>query len=399
MSDSEKIALSVPNSKTDIEIFTTRKILIVSRSFYPMNSPRSFRTTELVKEFARQGHEVTLLTVKDDEFHIPFEKEYGVTIKDLGPYRLPAIDITTGHEAYILLKRVCSRTLYQLFEYPDIELMFKVKKALQNESGYDLLISIAVPHTIHWGVAQVWNNENKIAKTWVADCGDPYMGSALDSFNKMPYFKFFEKSFCRKADFITVPIEEAKEGYYPEFRDKIKVIPQGFNFDQVNSNPSDYIENKVPTFAYAGGLIPGGRDPGEFLDYLSTIDFEYKFIVFTKNRDLIQPYLNQSNGKVEVRDYLPRKQLLKVLTKMDFLINFENNTSRQLPSKLIDYYLTGRPVLSVSSFKINRKNINEFLCGDYRNRYEFNNMDQYRIENVCTRFLDLVHQGEYQWKT
>ena len=33
-----------------------KRILIVSRSFYPDNSPRAFRTAELSKEFARQGH-------------------------------------------------------------------------------------------------------------------------------------------------------------------------------------------------------------------------------------------------------------------------------------------------------------------------------------------------------
>ena len=32
--------------------------LLVSVSFYPENSPRSFRATELAKELCRQGHKV-----------------------------------------------------------------------------------------------------------------------------------------------------------------------------------------------------------------------------------------------------------------------------------------------------------------------------------------------------
>lgn len=47
-----------------------RKILIISRSFYPMNSPRSFRTTELAKEFARQGHEVRALTTTNPSYSL-----------------------------------------------------------------------------------------------------------------------------------------------------------------------------------------------------------------------------------------------------------------------------------------------------------------------------------------
>lgn len=374
-----------------------RRILIISRAFYPMNSPRSFRTTELVKEFARQGHDVTLLTLKDDEHHIPFEREFGVKIKDLGPLRLSDIDLNGDVGLRRLVKRLIRRGLYQFFEYPDIELMYRVKKALADESGYDLLISIAVPHPIHWGVSWAWRNRNPIAGTWVADCGDPYMGQHLDSFNKLFYFKYFEKNFCRKADYITVPLEEAKDGYYPEFRHKIKVIPQGFKFDDINIANISFKGNEIPTFVYAGGLIPGGRDPGELLDYLISLDQDYKFILYTKNRALVEPYIDKSGGRIEIRDYIPRKALLQELSTMDFLVNFKNETSLQQPSKLIDYYLSGRPVLSVPSFNIDKKVINEFLCGDYRNKHKFEDMEQYRIENVCNRFLALVNEGEKEW--
>jgi len=368
---------------------TKKKILIVSSSFYPMNSPRSFRTTELVKEFSREGHKVTLLTPKNDQHHIPFEEEYGVTIKDLGPLQLPEIELKDSKGISRLLKRALRRGLLQFFEYPDIELMFKVRKALRKESGYDLLISIAVPHPIHWGVAWTRQKNNHIADTWAADCGDPYMGHTLDSFNKLFYFKYFEKYFCRKADFITVPLEEAKKAYYPEFRDKIRVIPQGFNFDEVEIDHSSYNSNSVPTFAYAGGFIPGGRDPRVFLDYLVGINQPYKFIIYTKNKGLVEPYLKSSNGQIEIRDYIPRKELLKILSRMDFLVNFENDTKRQLPSKLIDYYLAGRPVLNVSSNEIDTEVITQFLKGNYSNKYNYNGVDQYRIENVCNRFLAL----------
>ncbi|REL23940.1 hypothetical protein DYD21_20605 [Rhodohalobacter sp. SW132] len=366
-----------------------KKILIVSRSFYPMNTPRAFRTTELVKEFARQGHEVTLLTVKDDELHVPFEKEHGVTIKDLGDLKLKPIDSQKGGKVGRLVRKVLRRGLLQAFEYPDIQLAYLVKKALEEERGYDLLLTIATPHPIHWGTAWAWSEKDPIAKTWVADCGDPYMGSRLDTFNKWFYFKYFEKSFCRKADVITVPIEDAKSGYYPEFRDKIEVVPQGFNFDEVDINRQSSVDHTVPTFAYAGGLIPGGRDPRLFLEYITGLDRNYKFILYTRSRNLVEPFLEKGAGRIEIRDYIPRPELLRTLSKMDFLVNFENATSLQMPSKLIDYYLAGRPVLSVDGQKINKKSIDEFLEGDYSSAYSYNGVDRYRIENVCGQFLEL----------
>lgn len=365
-----------------------QKILIVSCSFYPMNSPRSFRTTELVKEFARQGHEVVLLTSRNEELHPGFELKHGIRIKDLGSAKLKRFESSKNGRAVSLFKRILNRALNLLIEFPDIQWFWKVKKILKQESGYDLMISIAAPHSVHWGVAWARKKRHPIAKTWVADCGDPFMGTVLDTFRKLFYFKYLEKMFCRKADFITVPIEEAIDAYYPEFRSKIRVIPQGFNFDEVNIDTSAYRKNGKPTFAYAGTLIPGGRDPGEFLEYLSTLEKDFKFILYTKSRNLVDPWKERLNGKLVVRDYVPREDLLKELSKMDFLVNFENSTARQMPSKLIDYYLTGRPVLSVPTTNIDKEKVSEFLAGNYNRKVDYSGMEKYRIENVCQSFLE-----------
>jgi hypothetical protein len=150
------------------------KILIVCNGFYPENSPRANRATELAKEFALQGHKVVVLTPKSSE-HAAFEKKHQIQIKDLGKLNWKVPDFGSSRAGY-LLTRMGVRFLQLSVEFPGIELMFKVKKALLKENGYDLLISIAVPYPIHWGVAKVWNKNQPIAKTWVADCGDPYMG-------------------------------------------------------------------------------------------------------------------------------------------------------------------------------------------------------------------------------
>lgn len=376
-----------------------KKILIISRSFYPINSPRSFRATELVKEFARQGHVVTLITPKNDEFHIPFEKEYGVTIKDLGPLRFPNIELKKGGRAQNLISTILRRGLKHFLEYPDVELVYRVKKALKKEVGYDLLISIAVPHPIHWGVAGAWRKENPIAKVWAADCGDPYMGFDIDRIPKPFYFKYVEKMFCRKADYITVPVEEAREAYYAEFRNKIEVIPQGFRFedDIIEHNYRKlYQADGIPRFAYAGNLLGGGRNPHELLEFLVTQHRDFKFIIYTRKASPVLPYMDKADGRIEVREYIPRKELLNKLSDMDFLVNLENDTSSQAPSKLIDYYLTGRPVLSVSSSGLDTDIVSQFLEGNYSKQYQFKDMDRYRIENVCDQFLELCSKKEYE---
>ena len=354
-----------------------------------MQSPRSFRTTELVKEFARQGHDVTLLTFRNGEIHDEFEKTYNVKIKDLGTLKLPEINTNSGPGVIRKVKYLTKRALSLFLEYPDVELVSTVHRALKSETGYDLLISVAVPHPIHWGVARAFKNGNKPAGTWVADCGDPYMGFNMDVINKPFYFKYAEKAFCKRADYISVPIEGAKEAYYEEFRDKIVVIPQGFNFEEDKPASNGQINNKVLTFAYAGDLLGGGRDPHPFLNHIVHSDREFRFVIYTRQHHIVKPYLEKAKGRIELRQYIPRKELLKILSGMDFLVNFENDTSKQMPSKLIDYYLAGRPVLSLRGSEIERDTVDRFLNGDYSAGYSFTDVDQYRIENVCERFLDL----------
>lgn len=356
------------------------KILIVSKYFYPDNTPRSFRTTELAEELLKQGHDVTVLLQNSDYHQKHFGKKgNGLKFINLGDTKLKNL------KGKNIVVRFINRLLLQLFEFPDIQLVWMLTSSLKQLHGFDLLISIAVPHTIHWGVALSLKNKG-LTKKWIADCGDPYMGCKTDSFSKVFYFRYVEQFWCRKADFITIPIYEAVSGYYEEFWPKIKIIPQGFKFDQINENL--YVKNNIPVFAFAGTLSLKYRNPIPFVEYLLTLKTDFKFIVFNES-DILKPYIDKLKGKIEVRNYLPREELLVLLSKMDFLVNFDNATNIQSPSKLIDYALTKRPILSIGN-QINTNQISEFMSGYYSNGFTFPDLSMYNIKNVANSFIKLV---------
>lgn len=363
-----------------------KKILIVSAWFYPEITPRSFRTTELAKELAQQGHEVVVYIPFKGNSYTSFSKKYGVIIRNLGKLRFPNIRISS-YPVLNFLSRTLRRILILLFEYPNIEFLFKVDKALKNEKGYDMLISIASPHSIHWGVAKSINKKNQIAKTWVADCGDPFMGSNISGYKKLFYFKHIEKWFCKKADVLTIPRVEMKENYYSEFHSKIKVIPQGFNFGE--NKIAKYVKNDIPTFAFAGLFIPKKRDPRQLMDFLVNYNHPFKFIIYSNNPDLITPYKDKLGDNLEIKKYIPRAKLIYELSKMDFLINISYDPIHQSPSKLIDYTFAGRPILNIPG-NLNETSIREFLNGNYTNQFKIENFDKFNIKNVVKQFLELT---------
>jgi hypothetical protein len=367
-----------------------KKILLISSAFYPEISPRSFRATELTKEFCRQGHEVKMISKYRDHDYSDFLQEFKITLKMWGKPRFPKVPQFKS-KILSLLGRGLSRLLLILFEYPGIEEMFYVRKVLKHENNYDLMISFAVPYPVHWGVAWSRLKQHKIARIWVADCGDPYMGDVLDSFKKLFYFKYLEKWFCKKADYISIPIKGAILGYYPEFHNKIRIIPQGFDFD-LNGKENEQPVNDVPTFAYAGGFVPGARDPKQLMHFLIKLDFPFRFLVYTNNPDILNDYKAVLNEKLLISKYIPRVELMKVLVKMDFLINFDNNTTLNSPSKLIDYAIANRPVLNIDQ-NFNSEDLLAFLNKDYRKLMLLPDIAQYHIRNISQLFLELINIG------
>lgn len=364
-----------------------KKILIVSNAFYPEISPRSFRTTELAKELVRQGNKVTVIT-HPREGTESYCESFGIQFKSLGNLTWPEPKVK-GTGVLRLFWRLVTRFSLLLFEYPKIQLIFLVKTALKKESDYDALISIAVPYPIHWGVARIWSK--KIAKVWISDCGDPYMGQENDTFKPLFYFGWVEKWFCKKVDYLTVPTQKSIGGYYPEFHSKIKVIPQGFKFEDVQLYKGELSNDKI-IFGYAGMFIPGRRDPSEFLQFLNNLpeQYNFEFHIYTTTPQFVTPFLKDNSSRIVLKQLVSREKLLFELSKMHFVVNFENVGNTQTPSKLIDYLIIEKPVLSIKFGDLKPNDITEFLEGVYSSKMELPNKEIYRIENVAQQFLALI---------
>ena len=362
------------------------KIVLISRTIYPLLSPRAFRTTEIAKQFARQGHEVVVYAVLGTYNYSLFEERYRVKVKPI-KMKLSTLN-SDGKCRYNWLDKGLYHLLHRLIEYPDIEFCWKIPQILKKEKNIDLLITIAVPHPIHWGaaIAKSIFPQKEFPSKWISDCGDPYTGSAVGQ--KHPfYFKYVENFWGEKTDFVTIPLKGACEAYRKNVQEKIRIIPQGFDFSEVKL--SDKVDNTIPHFAYAGSIYKGQRDPSSFLEYLCKLKQEFVFTVYTNDSLFYQLYKAKLGEKLIVKPYIERQQLIYELSEQNFLINLINPSSVQSPSKLIDYLLTRRPIIDISTPFAEETIVQRAFQGIFDNKYEHVNIQEYNIINVANKFLSL----------
>jgi hypothetical protein len=369
------------------------KILIVSYYFHPEITPRSFRTTELAKELSRKGNMVKVLTKKTvfkEQQKLADDENLELAFFNRGPRDL-RFKNTSG--IYGKLAIVMNRFLVQFLDHPNFGIKGIVASELKSElfkNNYDLIISIAHPHAVHWGVADVVRKKRKKSFTWIADCGDPYMKAQNLNYKRPFYFWFWEKMFCKNADYISVPFEGARKGYLSRYSEKIAVIPQGFSFDEVERiKKPPFSINKLVRVGYAGSLVLGRRDPTELVNLLDLEGINYELHIYTNKKHLLKNLADKAKGKVIMYDYIDRLLLLERLCELDFVINFQNKGLNQLPSKLIDYSLIDKPILNIEYGNLNKNIVLEFTRGDYSNEFKVEGLERYNIVSVAQQFIDL----------
>lgn len=370
-------------------------IHIITGHFYPQLHPRAFRANELALEFARRGDCVMVTncwTIEGFNYD-EYAKKTGITIRNLNIFR-------TGPDGQVKssLHRVSKNSyLKRIMEYFfDGTLFFRgplIAKRLYIKDDTELVIVLSTPFTCHFGYSIYCY---KKSKKWfaIADSGDPFYGSKQNPV--AIWFKYLTRWVYKRFNYVTIPTENAISIYtqvVPET--KIRVIPQGFRMDNLRLYNGE--RSKPVKFAYAGVFYRDIRNPEFLFNYLANQPLDFEFHLFLRNTDSIVDEMIEKypvlKEKIHIKYSLPHDDLLYELSKMHFLVNIENESNTQMPSKLIDYGMAGRPIYSCKKSTFSDDNMRKFLEGDYSNKYEIN-IDDYNIVKIAEQFHSLYEKSK-----
>lgn len=373
------------------------KIHILTGVFYPEIHPRAFRAFELAKCFAKDGHQVTvscLTRVKGFDYSV-LGKELNISIDILDFY---SANNGSSIQSSFTSKNKTAQFFYKLFRFcVDYFLSgnlfnyaIRIANKLHLDDDTDLFIASSTPFMDILAGAIFHHAHPNQHIVYVADSGDPFSGSKQTK--RAFYFRGIEKWAYKQYNFLSIPTELAKSAYaglLPE--DKIAIIPQGFDFDATPL--AEYHKNDIPTFAFAGVFYRDIRNPEFLLDFLSHEKRPFRFIMFLRHQDpLVERILDNYRDSVhslEIHYGVNRTDLIYQLSKCDFLINIGNRTATQLPSKLIDYGITKRPIFHATSKAFDQELFEHFFNADFS---EFKPIDihPFDIHVITTQFIQLT---------
>lgn len=368
-------------------------ILIVSYFYYPENTPRAFRAHELVKEFVKRDYKVTLV-LPNKSIYKSCQFPNNVKVLYVGQEQKIANSNTFKEDKSKItrfIKRFLSNAKYYFFPLSFFN-DFK-KEAIQAlnkiNTSYDIVFSNSFPLVTHLALAKAFkvNDKLKASKVKIAEYSDPFY---FQTHKKIFFFyKYIERNALKQFDYISIPTDKAKSSYYTlKAEDRIKILPQAYNLNEIKTE--EFKENDKPVFSYAGMFYPGMRDPSFLFNYLVDLDIDFKFKIYTRhsNDEFISKYKQKLGDKLEVISDLSREEVVKELSKADFLINVDNISKNQTPSKLIDYAISNRPIFSASLNNFSSVSFDKFLNKNYEDQLVVD-LSKHNISNVVDGIIAL----------
>ena len=356
------------------------KILLLSHIYAPDRSPRAYRWAALAEHWAAEGRQVEVIAgwKPGDRRQ---EERGGVVVHRVGGglverLRGGLLGETShragpaGDAAPAQGKRRLARTAKAIYGaslrrllWPDYAFHWYPAALRAAETrcraiGFDAVISVSHPFTAHLVGRAL--KRRRPALRWLADIGDPFSLLVETPLNNGALYRGLnrraEAAVLRRADAVAVTVERCRAAYaeaFPGSADKIATIPPLLSLPAAEGDASWVFPAGI-NLVSVGTLYRALRDPGPLLALFTALrrqraDLHLHF--FGAIHDCgpcFAPYEAEIGRSIYLHGTVPRESIPGVMRAADILVNIGNATAHQLPSKLVEYVASARPILNLA---------------------------------------------------
>jgi glycosyltransferase involved in cell wall biosynthesis len=362
------------------------KLLVVSYAYAPALNPRAFRWTAVAEALAARGHQVDVLAqgLPDAPDH---EMRNGVSVHRVGGSvgeglrrrlaHAPAAHAPASAEAdaapasrggaRALARRVYDRTWKRLY-WPDYACLWypaavRHARTLLHAGEYDRLVSISHPFTGHWVGAALKDERPDLP--WLVDVGDPFAFIQGTPVNNARLYRSrnyrAERRVLRGASVVSVTTEPTRARYaqaFPESAAKLVVVPPLLSPASAGAANGRFLPDAPGRvrMVFVGTLYRDLRSPEPLLRLFQSLlqteagaGLELHFVGMLNGcEEVLAPYAGMMGERIFCHGAVPRDRALRAMHDADVLVNLGNASGYQLPSKVVEYAATGRPVLNLA---------------------------------------------------
>ena len=383
-----------------------RHVLLVTHQFTPHQSPRTTRWSLIAEEIIKLGHKVTVVTGTKQEvinpnieiIYIGNKKANNVVQNLREKSNNTEGKSITNKYFYSFLKKIY-RFTFKIFAWPDYSMfwlfsIYKNRKKINID--YDLMISVSLPFSSHIA-AYIINKKNN--KEWIMDIGDPFtLKNDAPENNKILYGylnKYYENKFYSLADKILFTHEDSMNAHINYFdidSNKTDIANPISNFkEEIFIKSLNYNYNSLPVkFGYFGIFTKGVRSPKNLINYLKEIkDIEFHWYVNDDSKNEV--IINTNESKSIFHPLVNRNEALRKMSdSVHCLLSIGNLNTTQIPSKVIEYISTGKPIIHFTEIEndpvidIAKDFNNIFVISDKTNKEKlFNELNEF-YKNIDT---------------
>ncbi|MGE4421876.1 MAG: glycosyltransferase [Pseudodesulfovibrio sp.] len=344
------------------------RILAVMYIFPPLLYPASIRNLRITHGLASQGAQVDVVMVDPATYEPPGAMMLDDAATRLVPESVRVRQIKSCELSFPLRLIKSSRLLRSLFHKVVApvkkEWTFSAWKQLEGigQGDYDLVMSFSQPHSNHLLGMRL---AQKLSLPWVAFFSDPWTGNPYEQLDGklLAYIQDLERSVFENADALlftsSETIELAMEGYGEEIKRKASVLSHAFVpdwYQSVGAGP-DKAGGRV-TMLHTGHFYRKRSPMPLFLalkelEETARISDSLEVVCIGQMPSECRDWIAENGlGRlITIEEPIPYLDSLKRIVGADWLFFVDAPSDKPsvfLPSKLVDYLGSGKPIIGIT---------------------------------------------------